>query len=194
MPRRKRDLTLGQHQQGVALVMAMVFLMILTIIGVTVMSSTALQEKMAGNVQDKNLAFQAAESALRVGEQYLQATAPGALPAFTAGGTTPGHFLPAAGGTQPVWETTGIWANCATAGGVICLPTNTIAKVKTQPKYIIEQVDNVNSGTPTGTSLVQPFTYGTSTPGGGQVMYRVTGLGTGGTDAATAMVQSMYRR
>ncbi len=193
MSTHKRDSRLVQRQQGVALVMAMVFLMILTIIGVTVMSSTSLQEKMAGNVQDKNLAFQAAESALRVGEQLLQATAPGALPTFTTGGTTAGYFLPAAGGTQPVWLSVD-WTNCGGSGGVVCLPSNTIAKVKTQPKYIIEQVDNVNGGTPTGSSLVQPFTYGTSTPGGGQVMYRVTGLGTGGTDAATAMVQSMYRR
>ncbi len=193
MRTQERDLALGQWQQGVALVMAMVFLMILTIIGVTVMSSTALQEKMAGNVQDKNLAFQAGESALRVGEQLLQATAPGALPAFTAGGTTAGYYLPAPGGVQPVWETVD-WTNCGGAGGVICLPSNTIAKVRTQPKYLIEQVDSVNSGTPSGTSLVQPFTYGTSTPGGGQTMYRVTAFGTGGTDAATVMVQSMYRK
>ncbi len=184
----------ARRQRGVALVMAMVFLMILTIIGVTVMSSTALQEKMAGNVQDKNLAFQAAESALRLGEQYLAVTDPAALPAFTTAGTSAGHFLPAAGGTPPVWDAVN-WidpAACGAAGGVVCVTG--LAKVKTQPRYLIEQIGSVGGGPPKGSSVVQPFTYGASTPGGGQTMYRVTALGTGGTDTAVVMVQSVFRK
>ena len=61
-------ISLAPRERGVVLVMAMVFLLILTLIGVTTMSTTVLQEKMAGNMQDKNAAFQAAESALTSGE------------------------------------------------------------------------------------------------------------------------------
>lgn len=194
MRTQHNDMPSAKHQRGVALVMAMVFLMILTIIGVTVMSSTALQEKMAGNVQDKNLAFQAAESALRLGEQYLAVTDTTALPAFTTAGTSAGHFLPAAGGTPPVWDAVN-WTACGSAGGVVCVTGgDALAKVKTQPRYLIEQIGSVGGGPATGTSLVQPFTYGTSTPGGGQTMYRVTALGTGGTDTAVVMVQSVFRK
>ncbi len=50
-------------QQGVALVLALVFLLLLTLIGITALGTSSLEEKMANNVKDKNLAFQAAESA-----------------------------------------------------------------------------------------------------------------------------------
>lgn len=52
-------------QQGSALVVALVFLLVMTLIGTTAMQGTSQQEKMAGNMHDRNLAFQAAEAALR---------------------------------------------------------------------------------------------------------------------------------
>ena len=58
-------------QRGSALIIAMVFLLVMTLIGVTAMQGTSRQESMAGNVRDRNLAFQAAEAALRAGEDWL---------------------------------------------------------------------------------------------------------------------------
>jgi type IV pilus assembly protein PilX len=52
----------SRGQQGAALVMALVILLILTILGVTAMSTSSLEQKMAGNIQDLTRAFQAAES------------------------------------------------------------------------------------------------------------------------------------
>jgi type II secretory pathway pseudopilin PulG len=52
------------RQQGVALVVAIVILLILTILGITAMSTSSLQEKMSGNIQEQTRAFQAAESGL----------------------------------------------------------------------------------------------------------------------------------
>ncbi|SRR5713226_4181920 len=52
------------RESGTALVMAMVILLILTIIGVTALNTTSLEAKMAGNIQDTNFAFEAAESGL----------------------------------------------------------------------------------------------------------------------------------
>lgn len=49
-------------QKGAALAMALVILLILTILGVTAMSTSSLEQKMAGNIQDVTRAFQAAES------------------------------------------------------------------------------------------------------------------------------------
>lgn len=54
----------GRHQRGMALIMSLVILMILTILGVTAMGTASLEEKMAGNTQEINKAFQAAESGL----------------------------------------------------------------------------------------------------------------------------------
>lgn len=54
----------GRYQRGTALIMSLVILMILTILGVTAMGTASLEEKMAGNTQEINRAFQAAESGL----------------------------------------------------------------------------------------------------------------------------------
>jgi len=57
----------GLHhcQRGAVLVISLLFLVILTILGVTAMTTTTFEERMAGNTRDVGLAFQAAEAALR---------------------------------------------------------------------------------------------------------------------------------
>lgn len=50
-------------ERGVALVMAMIILLVLTILGVTIMGVSGLEAKMAGNTQESTRAFQLAESA-----------------------------------------------------------------------------------------------------------------------------------
>lgn len=52
------------NQQGVALVMALVILVILTMLGISAMKSSSLELKMAAGLQDNTMAFQAAESGL----------------------------------------------------------------------------------------------------------------------------------
>jgi type IV pilus assembly protein PilX len=49
-------------------------LLLLTLIGASSMQSTSLEEKMAGNLRDRSIAFQAAESALRDAEQDIKGT------------------------------------------------------------------------------------------------------------------------
>lgn len=55
---------LPSRQQGVTLIVAMIFLAILALLGVTVAQTTQLEERMAGNTRDRDLAFQATEAAL----------------------------------------------------------------------------------------------------------------------------------
>jgi type IV pilus assembly protein PilX len=66
-------------QRGAVLVITLVMLLLVTLIGVVGMQGTNLQERMAGNLWDRNKAFQGAETALRVGESWLEgpAAAPG---------------------------------------------------------------------------------------------------------------------
>jgi type IV pilus assembly protein PilX len=74
------------HKEGAVLIISLIMLLLLTIIGVTAIQTTSLEEKMAGNMRDQNLAFQAAESALRVGETE---TATIAASDFYTGSTNP---------------------------------------------------------------------------------------------------------
>jgi len=53
-----------RYERGTALVMSLVILMILTILGITAMSTASLEEKMSGNTQESTRAFEAAESGL----------------------------------------------------------------------------------------------------------------------------------
>lgn len=62
---------LAAAERGAALIVGLVFLLVMTLIGVTAMQSTTLQERMAGNTRDRHLAFQASEAALREGERWL---------------------------------------------------------------------------------------------------------------------------
>jgi type IV pilus assembly protein PilX len=61
-----------QKQKGAVLLVCLVMLLVLTMIGVSSMSSSTLQERMAGGARDYNQAFQAAEASLRIGEAYVR--------------------------------------------------------------------------------------------------------------------------
>lgn len=50
------------RQRGIVLVVGLVFLLVLTIIGVTSLRTTTLEQRMAGNMQQKTVAFQDAET------------------------------------------------------------------------------------------------------------------------------------
>jgi type IV pilus assembly protein PilX len=54
-----------------ALFVSLIFLLLLTIIGVVGMQNATLQEKMAGNSKFKNESLQYAESGLRAGEDVI---------------------------------------------------------------------------------------------------------------------------
>lgn len=62
-------------QNGAALIISLIFLLLMTLIGVTSMQTTTLEERMAGNTRDRNLALQAAEAGLRQGELWLETAA-----------------------------------------------------------------------------------------------------------------------
>lgn len=61
-----------RRQQGMVLAIGLIFLVLLTLIGVSSIQTTTLDEKMAGNARDRNLAFQVAEATLRTGEAWIE--------------------------------------------------------------------------------------------------------------------------
>lgn len=69
-PCSKSQVTGGtfQSQRGVSLVVSLIFLVILTLLGLTAMRVATMEERMSGNARDRNIAFQAAEAALRDAE------------------------------------------------------------------------------------------------------------------------------
>src|SRR5688572_33183181 len=53
------------RERGAVLIVALLFLVMLTMLGITAMTGTTMEERMAGNARDNSVAFQAAEAALR---------------------------------------------------------------------------------------------------------------------------------
>ncbi|GFM51962.1 pilus assembly protein PilX [Pseudomonas cichorii] len=54
------------------LLVSLVFLLLLTLLGISSMQNATLQEKMAGSVALRNQSFQKAEAALRLGESSIR--------------------------------------------------------------------------------------------------------------------------
>ena len=61
----------ARRQTGAALITGLIFLVILSIIGVTAARMSSLEERMSGNMRDRLVAMQAAELALRDAERDI---------------------------------------------------------------------------------------------------------------------------
>ena len=171
----------GQHykfphqQRGAVLFISLIMLLVTTLIGVTGMQNSAMEEKMVMNSRDIDLSFQAAEAALREGEESLQAAV---LPAYD--GSNAGLYQPAAAGDTPLWEVDATWAS----GGFVPY-SKTLGYVTDQPKYIIEELSPVPD--PKGSIAADE-----SLPETG--MYRVTARGVGASDKAITILQIAFKR
>ena len=162
------------RQKGAVLVFGLILLLVLTLIGISTMEGSVFDEKMAGNAKDRNLAFQAAESALRDGELWLLERTSEPLQTVT--------------GSAGVWQLNGPgagdwWLNGGGPWGAGAPSVVTLAgidNVQAQPQRIIEYSEFKKD------SPDNPFE--------GKVYYRVTSKATGGTDKATVQLQSIYSK
>ena len=77
------------RQSGAVLIVAMVILLILTLLGVSTMNTTSLQERIAANTQERVHAFQAAETGLN--QAFADDLAFDITSTYT-GGATPTQF------------------------------------------------------------------------------------------------------
>lgn len=88
MSRKKLPCTAAARnkQDGAALVLALVFLIILTVLAITNMREVALESRIVGNLVDQKGCFNAAEAGLRDGEYRivgaLSTTTPGRYPSI----------------------------------------------------------------------------------------------------------------
>lgn len=161
-----------RHQSGAVLIISLIMLLLMTIIGISSTQSTGLEEKMAGNTRDKNLAFQAAESALKVAEARINQSPP------PAGETTPPTFDGTKGyyaiAAVPAVTTDAFWATNANShdAGI------DIQGISSRPRYIIQDMGPA-------TSVTCPAVCSRRN-------YRITVRATGGTSNAVVILESIY--
>lgn len=123
-------------QRGSALVLGLMFLVVLLMLTVGIMMSNSLETRMAGNSSDYNMAFQAAESALRDAEVDVLRNL-GAASAFDTSCTS-GLCLPAVSGA-PVWKTI-TWSSAAVTRNFGAFTAAPPLVGVGRPKYIVERM------------------------------------------------------
>ena len=60
------------RQRGVALIISLILLLVMSLLGVAAIRGVAMEERMAGQTYDRSLAFQATEAALRSAELLIE--------------------------------------------------------------------------------------------------------------------------
>lgn len=169
------------RERGAVLVVAMLMLLVLTIVALAASQTTRLQEKMAWNARDTDLAFQASEAALRAAELYLTNTSsprtcsdPTAALCYVL---QEGQFIE----TDLARQDKDWWLE--NSKGYSTVVSETIPAVTEEPRFVIEEQQTV------------PFslTVGHGVPPG-KTYYKSTAWSHGGTEASNAITESVFAR
>ena len=156
----------AKHERGASLLVALIFLVIMAMLGVTVANVTGLQERMAGNTRNRDLALQAAEAAVRDAETRLSNAA------FRAGASA---YDVSKANSSTYWET----CFTATTPAAPCdakqtptqsLPTTGPGAVAAQPQFVLERKPD----------------------SGSTQIYRITARAVGGTTDSVVIVQAEF--
>lgn len=163
-------------QSGVVLITGLIFVVILTMIVLAVLRSGTLEERMAANARNRQVALQAAEAVLRDAEVALFGTDGMSFDTSTSfTDTCTNGYCTAPGGT-PRWKTID-WDSTAVTRSFASHDSNlTSTLVTDQPRYVVEVVEPI-----------QPHLPGCQYP-----LYRLTARGLGH-DSSEVFVQTVFR-
>lgn len=180
--------TMPRHQKGALLIVALIMVLLMTIVGMAAIRGTGLQESMAGNVRERNIAFQAAESALRSGEAVVSPKNKVLPPSDCLAGMCPDQNAVPANSVSN-WDKLK-WSSIAVAAAFDVKDTNITPPPP--PRYVIEEifVSPVALAAKEGSAIdvggIQ--TTGAPTP------YRISARGIGIATEADVVVQSIFAR
>lgn len=127
--------TCHSQQAGFVAIVALVFLVILALLGGSAVLNNSFQERMAGNTRNRDLALQAAEAALKDAENTLTTWRALSFDGSVAGLST---YNPSQANDADYWRNTNNWASYRTPG-------QTLNQVAQQPRYRVERMPSVGS-------------------------------------------------
>ncbi|MBL6718553.1 MAG: hypothetical protein ISQ02_07870 [Pseudomonadales bacterium] len=127
-------------ERGIALLLALVVVLLITILGLVGLESAVLELRMAGAQREYALAYQAAQGALNDGERVLKGLAAADLASFA--NNRAGRYLPAEPGA-PSRASAVDWSSNA----VLTPATVLGAPVQRQPRYLLEYLGAEDGGT-----------------------------------------------
>lgn len=178
-------------QHGASLIVSLIFLVAVTLLGVIAMKNTILQERMAGGMRDRSLAFQAAEAALRDAKLDLLNLRVGGIVCTPANNCHPNNPIQLESGFDAACTLGRCYSPNGLYGGLVAweaFPLDqgpsvqygfytgapNIAGVAAQPRYLIEAFTDQNG-------LNQPKGY-----------YRITARAVGANPNTVVVLQEVF--
>lgn len=169
------------QQKGAVLVTAMIYMLVLSMIGISAMRGTAMEEKMASNSWEHSRAFQAAESVLLDAGQWFL--------------FQPDLIDASSDGSSGVWETGSVanavvnstfdWAVNGVAYGSSSGDSSSLfGDLYASPRYVIEEAGFEPSDN-------DPDTLAKKT---GVFYYSVSAIGYGRSDSSRAVLQTTLEK
>lgn len=186
--------TAASSESGAVLAICLIFLLLVTVLGLSTIGTTTMQEKMAANTRDKDLAFQAAELALKVAEKAIEEENLD-VSDFTAGCNDGLCSTLEVSATHARWEDANIcganqdiWS-CAksravTGDGGVSLKIHSLP-----PRYFIEVLAELDTADDLNIGNIGDSIFGDQA-----TIYRITAIGYGGSKTSQAVLQSTYAK
>ena len=177
------------REAGFSLLTILMMMVVLVSLAMAGMNSSLVQERMAGNARDRNLALQAAEAALRDAEADVEAnlTAASAFVSNCTGGLClPPSMTSNNPTSQPLWKTVDWGASAGKSrayGGVT--GATALPGVSAPPRYIVELLPVLPPDSGQSASL------GNSTEDAAQA-FRISVRATGLRASTVVILQSTY--
>jgi len=201
----------ARHQRGAVLFVALVFLVLLTLLGLTASSTSVLQERMTGGMHNSQLALMGAETAQRGVEWTIwnksNNTTSNKLHCGATGGDDFCYQVSNSSGVMAVSPVVNAFRNArgwlGTSDGGTAFSTLTLtgmtnsrasAALANQPRYLMEELGKVlPPGAPSSIEGGGRLNGG-SRQGGSQTLYayRITARSTGGNAGAISATESNY--
>ncbi|RMG35289.1 MAG: pilus assembly protein PilZ [Gammaproteobacteria bacterium] len=177
-----------RKQRGAVLIVSLIMLLVLTLLGFSAIQNTTLEERMAGSLRSGQVAFEAAESALRGGEAWIDQFNTRPLPKTSGTAQevvwvkdSPGNYNETNYWWQEAdadwWSTYGqTYGNTLSIGGA--------TDISQGPRFLVEEL-----GLKKDTLVL-----GQSQDEIGQYYYQVTARGTGVNTNTVVKLRSTYAR
>lgn len=172
-------------EAGSTLLMSLILLLVMTVLTLSSGTNTIMDERMAGNVRDRQSAMEAAEAAIKAAEEYIESSV-----ITTSSFDTNGADGLYNSSYSKLWSQVDWTASDSTntKEAITHSGFGTTYSVAAAPKYIIEHYGSVGESA----DEVNLDNYGQGTGAGKVELFRITARGVGGTDKTVVYLQTTY--
>lgn len=123
------------RNKGSSLIVAMIFMFVLALFGITASQNNVFQEKMSGSTRNRDIAFQAAEHALKDASENISTWRSQPFDGSVEGLYS---YVETLSNDSEYWKSEKSWSSYK-------VPSDSLNNVAEQPRYVIAKMPNVGS-------------------------------------------------